>query len=186
MPSGFRRQIWISITIILTSTAVFGIFTWKLGLDVTNTVQNIVTAREAFATENKRQEIFVQLRSNEAEADRGIARMSAVIPEEEQLFSFRQWAKNLGVVHNVSANVDFKKSPGKLSGAPSIAYETIGIDLEGRTESIISFLRAVELGADRFLLGLETLEMARGGNGYRMTGGAKVFYRAKNESPQTP
>lgn len=186
MQKGFRREIWISITIIMASIAVCSVFVWKLNLDVVSTVQSIVAAREAFATENKRQEILAQLKRDEAEADRGLARMSAVIPEEEQLFGFRQWAKNLGVVHNISASVDFRKNPGKLSGVSSISYETIGMDLEGRTESLISFLKAVELGADRFLLGIETVEMARGGNGYRMTGSAKVFFRPKSESPQTP
>jgi len=176
MGKGFRREILASILVIVISIIGFGIYFWRAGGAIREVSANVATTNQAILDQAELSQVLVDLKNAESEADRDQGRMDAVIPDEEQLLDFRSWLRNQGSVFGVSVGVDFKDR-GKFREGSNILFQNAAVSMDGSADGFVSFLKELEMGADRFLVGFSSFDLNRGGSGYRLSGAAKIFFR---------
>jgi len=182
MTKGFRREILVSILVIVGSVCAFGIYFWRVSGTLRGSADSVLSLNQTIVDQAQLSQVIVNLKRDESEADRSQARMDAVIPDEEQLLDFRSWTKNQATVHNLSASIEFKDR-GKFRGGSDIMFQNASMNFDGTIDNFISFLKELEMGADRFLVGFDTFDVSRSASGYRLGGGAKIFFHGTSTSP---
>ncbi len=174
-----KRKLLVNLGIIIGSFGLlgYGLFWFSGRLDART--DEIIKARQ-FIDESKRGiTAIAELQGKAVEADAYQKRMDLILPREDQLLDFPRWLEGVAKVHQVAATFNFQggQKPAEQN-VPGYIQFTVAID--GRFDSILSFLKDIETNQRQFLAGFDHFELTRSGAigvMYRMSVNGKLFFK---------
>ncbi len=168
----------MSALVIVVSAGILGAGFWWLEKDLAAQAEGIAATRLLEDKQAKGAALLAELKGTSAKAAEYQRKMDLLLPSEDQLFDFRPWLRGLASAHSVTLTLNYQDKGG--SGAGNIESLPFSMALDGVPGNIISFIKSIEGGNQRFLIAIETFELTAGGAGARVSAQGKVFFRGKS------
>jgi len=155
---------------------VFAAILYFLSRDLQFQAEKIVADR---ALINRRAAVLgalADLKRDAPQADVYKRAMDKLLVSQDQLLDFSRWLDGLARVRQIGLNFSFRGSQVAPQGdAPG--YIAFSLDLAGKLNNLVEFLKDLESLSPRFLVGLDGVDLTGDGSSYRILSQGKVFFR---------
>jgi outer membrane murein-binding lipoprotein Lpp len=176
MHGHFRKELIISLAVIVGSFLVSGAALYFLSGDLQSQVQKIGTARALLTNRSAVLGSLAALKKDAAQAAVYKPAMDVVLVSQDQLLDFQKWLDGLAGVHRIGYNFSFQGDP-VLPQSDAPGYYNFSLDINGALDNLIEFIKDVEYKSPRFLTNLYGFDLTRDGDNYRVLTQGKVFFR---------
>lgn len=171
----------LSAGIIVISIAALSAGLYWLRSDVEFQADEIVSSRAFLARGAEVGQVLAELKKSAREAEIYQKAMDAILPAEEQLLDFRPWLNGIANSHGVRIVVTLR-TKNVIDSQNAIGEFIFDMEVEGTYEKILSFLDNIEESRSRFLISIDTFELQKSANGYRVLSRSRVFFREKSQA----
>lgn len=176
MPTHFRRELIVSLAIMGGSIVVSALVLFLLSRDLQSQAEKVVADR---ALINQRAAVVAALASLKTDASRAELykrAMDKILVSQDQLLDFPRWLDGLSRVREIGLTFLFQGSQVAPQG-DSPGYIAFSVDLIGKLNNLVDFLKDVEFQSPRFLVSLDSIDLTRNGSDYRILSQGRVFFR---------
>jgi len=174
MKGNFKKQLWISFSIIFGAVAVASVALYFLSSDLDAQAAKIISDKTLVAQQTALVGILANLKSDAVQATQYAAAMNKLLPSHDELISFPQWIAAVGQAHAVSAVVTFQ---GNNAAATEALPGSDGFSLSatGAATDIVAFLNDLEMRSPGFLLAIDSFDLTNNGSSYQLSVQGRVF-----------
>lgn len=174
--SRLKKQLWISVGIIVGVVIVASAALYFLSGDVTAQADKIVSDRAHVALANSAVSVLASLKSDAALAAPYKVQMDEILPTHNELVGFPQALNALGQADNVS--VSFAFQGGGTATTPSTpGSDSFSLNVTGTPSNLAAFLKDLESQKSGFIVAIDSFDFSNNGTTYRLTSQGRVFSR---------
>lgn len=178
MVQGFKRRLFIQVGIALALIVLFTIFIVLLNSDINKRELSIEVSKEKLALRNQTIRLLSSSNDDLKKAQPLLANLKSILPNHDQLFTFKDEIAQTAKGYGVSIGIDFPKGgeqPGSETQPGSVKFE---MTLSGSYENLVSFLKAFEM--HRYFMQIDGIEIIIGKTAdefFLKTSGGKIFIK---------
>lgn len=176
MDKKFLRNIIINIAIILAAIALFFVLANFLDSRITAIATETSSARAAQFRASKITEILAAYKSDAPRAKYYQDALSQFLPEQEQLLDYPRYLEGIARVRNVGVTFNYQGEPVAATG-PVAGYLSFTMEVSGPLSNTIDFLKDVELQGARFMVAIDTADITRMSDIYRISAQGRAFFK---------
>jgi hypothetical protein len=172
----FKKQLWISLGIIITSIVVALIVVYLFISDISSKTSQVLLYRSGIALESANLGNAAQLKKDAAQAALYQTAIQKLLPNQDGLINFPQMVDSIARSYNLNDQVSFTND--SIAPSPS-AVGSIGfsIEVDGKASDCVAFLQNIELKSDQFVIRVDNFEFSGGDAKSRLVVGGKVFFQ---------
>jgi hypothetical protein len=176
MAANFKRPLIVSFSIIAGSIAIATAIVYFLTQNISAQAVKIASDRSAIAAETGVLASIASLNAQASQAAVYRRAMEKLLPNQDGLIGFGQWAGNLAAANHVAAHVSFQ---GKnISPSPAMAGQAgFSLTVNGPVSNIVAFINAMEAKSSGFLLAISSFDLASGNPDYQLSAQGNLFFR---------
>ncbi len=176
MKKAIGRQLWLSFGIIMVSIGAAAYGLYYFSGNITTAADKIISDKNLISRQASVVSILAHLKNDAPLAASYDAAMNKLLPTHDQLIGFQQWVMDQGSKNGVDATFNFR---GDNVAASPTSYGTDGFSLSvsGSEPAVTAFLEGIEIKADAYLLSIDSFDIVKDGNIYRLSLQGRVFSR---------
>jgi hypothetical protein len=184
MKSGFKKQLWISVSVIVVAIAAAAVGIYILSGDLDANAQSIIRQKNLVAAQSASVGILASLEGQAPKAATYATAMQMLIPSHDALIGFSTWLNGIAQSDGVTASFSFTGSdtPATLTTAGT---DTFSLAVQGSLTAIATFLENIEYQAPGFLLSIDTFSLVSEGGNYTLNGQGRVFSQESAQPGQS-
>jgi hypothetical protein len=168
MKNSFKKQLWISVGVIVGALVVASLGLYILSNDIAGQTQKIVNDKTEAAQQAAVLGILAQLKSDAPVAATYTAAMNKLVPTHDDLIEVPGWLNTLAANHNVSISFSFQGGNAPASES-SFGTDGFTLSVEGAPSDIAAFLADMETNSPKFLLSVTSFNLMSNGSGYSLS-----------------
>lgn len=174
--SSFKKQWWVSFSIIFGVMAVAAAGLYYLSGDLAAQSAKIVSDRNFIAEQTALVANLARLKGDAAQATPYLTAMQKLLPTHEALIGLSQWVTAFAQANGVSATFAFQG--GKTApSASSPGSDGFSLTVSGPMDGIVSFMSDLETKAPGFLLSIDSFDFVDNGSAYTISAQGNAFSR---------
>lgn len=176
MEKSFKRQLTVSMGIILGTFAVSAAALYLLSSDLSAHADKVISDKAFVAGQTEILGSLAALKSGAAQSAPYADAMKKLLPTHDALIGFPQWIVSVGHAHNVSVSFTFT---GQNTGATDLSPGTDGFSLSasGSAADLVAFLDGLEMTGPGFLLAINAFDLTNNGSAYQLSAQGNLFSR---------
>lgn len=176
MPDRFRRELLISLFVIIGGLLIFSATLYLLSSDLSARAEKIVADRALISQRSAALEFLAESKKNTPRADVYKQAMDRILVSQDQILDFSRWLDGLARVRQVGLSFSFQGGQVSPHGdAPG--YIGFSLDLNGKLDDLTNFLKDIEFQSPGFLINLDNFDLSRNGSNYRILTQGRVFFK---------
>lgn len=172
MPRDFKSRLTINIAVALGILVVLLTALLLVSRDVQTVSTSIKTAKSDLKTRVQQLNDLARLREEAKQAEPNLAKLEAVIPDRDELFSVRRELEQLAGKNNLAINFAFGNENPKENNLGNINFE---LKLQGGDFSIRSFVGEIESSYP--FVRITALDMVRQDNDFSATVKGQILFK---------
>lgn len=176
MQDYFKRELIISFSVIGISIVFFGALFYVLAGDISSKAQKISDDRAAALERAAAVDAIAGLKQGEPEAAKYRSAMDQLLVPEAQLLDVPKWLDGLARVRQVGETFAFQGNQVPAAG-DTPGYINFSLGITGNFDSMLDFLKDVELRSPRFLVQLDKVELTSLDGSYQGSTNGRVFFK---------
>lgn len=179
--SSFLRQLLVNLGIIVGSFIIFGAGLSLLGRDIAAKSAQTVSDKALITKRTSSLSSLAALKATAPQADQYRQKINLLLPVQDQLLGFPQYARTIGIQHQLVVNAVFQGGPSAPmpTQAGSIGFL---IDASGSQDNLKAFLSDMESRGTKYLVSLDTLDLTVSDHNHHAVIQGHVFFQATPSS----
>ena len=169
MDTHFKRSLIISSSIIVGSVLVAILALFLISQNINSAVSLIVGAKSQIDQRSASIEALATLRQQAVQAAPYQTAMNELLPTQDQLINFNQWAATIAAKYQVVSAVSFQGGAGQPG---------FSISATGGFNNITEFLNDLQHQSVGFLVNISAFDLVNQGQNYQFTGQGTLSYRS--------
>lgn len=172
----FRRELIFGLAFIGGGIVVFTSAIYFFSQDLESRADKVVSDRTLINQRAAALGALADLKRDSPPADIYKRAMDKILVSQDQLLDFPRWLDGLARVRRIGLNFSFQGNQ-IAPGENAAGYVAFSLDLIGKLDDLVDFLKDVEFRSPRFLISLEGIDLTRNGTDYRILSQGKVFFK---------
>ena len=177
MQKGFRRDVIMSVALVLGAFLVAGsVLAWSAA-SMRDTVTAIMQKRAALEQYGKTVDLLANLKKMAPQITSYEEKMNLLLPRKDDLLAFSPWLDGVSRVNNVAIGAFAFQGATMPAGETEAGHLGFTLDASGTHEKVSQFFRAIELRSNKFLVQIDSLDLTESGGVARARAKGRVFFR---------
>jgi len=172
----FKKQVALSLVIILGSFLVLGVALYLASLSLKSESDKVLSDKTAIATRTAALQALASFKSDSSLASRYKQAMERLLVPQEKLIEFPRSLEKLARAYQVSESFSFQGAQVAPQG-DAAGYIGFSLSAGGTLDNLMDFLKGIEYSEPQFLVSFETFDLSRSGAGYSALINGRVFFR---------
>ncbi|HUC01482.1 MAG TPA: hypothetical protein VMA75_01085 [Candidatus Paceibacterota bacterium] len=172
----FRKQFWISFSVIIVSAIAAGVALNFLSGAITAQASAIARDRGAIQEKTDAVANLAMLESGAAQAAQYQTAIDQLFPSQYQVVTFTQWLSSLGQKYGVATNAAFQGASVPPSGSDPGSAQ-FSFSAQGTPQALSAFLDGMNERSSGFLVSLTSFDVTGSGGEETMTGQGMLFFK---------
>jgi len=176
MKDTFKRNLWISVSIIVGSIMLAWIGVYLLSGQITGQVKKIIADRSIVAQQATALASLADLKRDAPKAAPYENAINTLLPDQYQLIGFSEWLDGRGKQFSVTTHFSLQGTPAP-SAPGTVGTAPFSADAEGSAENLLAFMKDIEIQAPAFLLSISSVDFVNDGLNSRVTFQGTLYTR---------
>lgn len=173
----FKRQLWMTLTVILGVFVLFGPAFFWVRRQIDFQVSDIVRQRELIRQESTLTGTLADLKREKQTVEIYQQNLERLVVGRDQLIvGFSEWLEREARFYDVGTSFNFQGSE-VLPAGDSFGQAEFGVRLTGSVSSLVGLFRRLEQESRQFLINFNDFDVSQGPQGYVLAAGGRVYFR---------
>lgn len=177
MQIDYKRQIWITLGVVLGAALLFIPVFYLTSEAMTKNIQEIVDRRSLIRQGSSLTGTLADLKKEKLDAERyRYVLDNLVASRDEIVVSFSGWVEREAAASQVGTSFSFQGSE-VLPTDENFGYAQFVVRLSGDLNDLTSLIKKLEQESKRFLLIFESFDINKAGEGYQISLTGRIFFK---------